>query len=85
MTKKNDELSFEKSIKRLEDILEKMNSGNISLDDSLKLFEEANHLINSCGKRLESAEKKVETLIKNREGELILDEEGNPEAEDYEE
>ncbi len=84
MTKKPDEISFEKSIGRLEDILEKMNSESISLDDSLKLFEEANRLIASCGKRLSSAEKKVESLIKNRQGDLVLDEEGNPEVEDYE-
>lgn len=85
MTKKPDELNFEKSLKRLEDILEKMNSGNVSLDDSLKLFEEASELITSCNKRLSSAEKKVETLIKNRQGELALDEEGRPKVQDYDE
>ncbi|MCB1149288.1 MAG: exodeoxyribonuclease VII small subunit [Chlamydiia bacterium] len=70
--------SFEESIERLEEILEKMNSEDVSLDDSIALFEEADGLIKTCNKRLESAEKKVEKLIKNREGEVELDDEGNP-------
>lgn len=72
------ELSFEESIKRLEEILEKMNSGTVSLDDSLKLFEEGDTLIAGCEKRLQAAEKKVQRLIKTRSGEIATDEHGNP-------
>jgi exodeoxyribonuclease VII small subunit len=72
------ELSFEDSIKRLEEILEKMNAGSVSLDESLKLFEEGDTLIAGCEKRLQTAEKKVEKLLKSRQGELLTDEEGNP-------
>ncbi|NGX58366.1 MAG: Exodeoxyribonuclease 7 small subunit [Chlamydiae bacterium] len=81
MTKKFNEMGFEEAVKRLEKILEKMNSGNISLDDSLKMFEEANALITSCNKRLASAEQKVEKLIKSRQGDLALDSSGNPQTE----
>jgi len=77
------EQGFEKTFERLEEILERMNSGELSLDDSLKLYEEADKLIRNCNKRLSSAEKRIETLIKNRERELQLDKEGNPETEDY--
>jgi exodeoxyribonuclease VII small subunit len=70
--------SFEQAHARLEQILEKMNSGSVSLDDSLKLYEEADQLIASCGKRLQEAEKRVETLIKNRNGELALNEQEKP-------
>jgi exodeoxyribonuclease VII small subunit len=64
------EPSFEKTFIRLEEILEKMNSGNLSLDESLTFFEEADKLIASCNKKLNDAERKIETLIKNRNGEL---------------
>lgn len=81
MTKKTPEPTFEDAVKRLEEILEKMNSGDLPLDDSLKLFEEANTLVTSCQKRLTAAEQKVEKLIKSRQGELSLDAEGNPQTE----
>lgn len=64
------EVSFEEAFARLEEIVEKMNAGTVSLDDSLKLFEEADRLILSCNKRLNDAERRIEMLIKNRNGEL---------------
>ncbi len=81
MTKK--EANFEKNFLRLEEILEKMNSGEVGLDDSLKLYEEANQLIIDCGKRLNDAEQKIEVLIKNRNGELALDENEKPQSEPF--
>jgi exodeoxyribonuclease VII small subunit len=80
----NSEISFEISFARLEEILEKMNSNTISLDESLKLYEEADSLINLCGKRLNDAERKIEILIKNRNtGELILGSDQKPSSEDF--
>jgi exodeoxyribonuclease VII small subunit len=76
-------LSFETAYARLEEILEKMNSGKASLEDSLKLYEEADHLINWCGKRLAEAEKKIEILVKNRDGNLLLDEQGKPQTQPF--
>lgn len=61
-----EETSFEKAFERLEEILQKMNEGKISLDTSLKLFEEADFLISNCSLKLAQAEQKIETLIKNR-------------------
>lgn len=72
--------TFETAFKRLEEILEKMNSNTISLDDSLKLYEEADSLIAICNKRLNDAERKIETLVKNRQGELIMGSDGKPET-----
>ena len=72
------EINFEKSFGRLEEILEKINSGKSSLDDSLKLYEEADKLIGLCSSRLKEAEEKVETLIKSRNGEVALDENETP-------
>jgi exodeoxyribonuclease VII small subunit len=71
-------MKFEEAYSRLEEILEKMNSGKISLDDSLKFYEEADKLIVTCQKKLTEAEKKIETMIKNRNGEVVLDETGAP-------
>lgn len=72
MTKENKTLDFEQAFARLEEILEKMNSGNLPLNDSLKLYEEADLLINNCAGRLQAAEQKIETLVKNRGGEIAL-------------
>ncbi len=58
-------MKFEKAFSRLEEILEKMNSGNVPLDDSLKLYEEADTLIKSCTKQLSDAEEKIETLMQD--------------------
>lgn len=75
--------TFESAFERLEQILAKMNSGKTPLDESLKLFEEADKLIRFCSARLNSAEKKVEMLIKNRNGEIALDEMGKPAVQSY--
>ena len=74
----NRELSFEDAYKRLEEIVEKMNTEAVSLDHSLKLYEEADGLIQKCNKKLLDAEQKIEVLSKNRSGELMLDENGRP-------
>jgi exodeoxyribonuclease VII small subunit len=76
-------LSFEAAFARLEEILEKLNTGTISLDDSLKLYEEADQLIVTCNKRLNDAERKIEILVKNRNGELVLGNDEKPLTQDY--
>lgn len=81
--KQSEELTFETSFTRLEQILEKMNSGNVSLDESLKLYEEADKLINQCSKRLNDAERKIEILIKNRNGDLTLSPDGKPVTQEF--
>ncbi len=72
------EHSFEQAYARLEQILERMNSGKVPLEEALHLYEEADKLIRSCNERLNNAEKKVEVLMKNRQGDLSLDEQGQP-------
>jgi len=65
-------LPFEQAFERLEQILEKMNSGKTPLEESLKLFEEAEGLIRSCNARLTTSEQKIEALIKQR-GQVVLE------------
>ena len=75
--------AFETAFIRLEEILEKMNSGTISLDESLKLYEEADQLITICNKRLNEAERRIEILVKNRNGDLTLGNDETPITQDY--
>lgn len=77
------EQTFENAFARLEEILERMNSGTISLDESLKLYEEADSLITLCNKRLTDAERKIEVLIKNRAGELAIGSDQKPIVQDF--
>lgn len=75
--------SFEAAFNRLEKILEQMNSGAISLDESLKLYEEADKLIAICSKRLNEAERRIEVLVKNRNGELAFTTDEKPITQEY--
>ena len=72
------ELSFEQALARLEQIVAAMEKGDVSLDDSMKLFEEGTALIRRCGTMLDAAEQKVVRLRKGPDGapeELPFDEE----------
>lgn len=75
--------TFESAFVRLEEILNRLNTGTISLDESLKLYEEADRLITFCNQQLVNAEKKIEVLIKNRNGELALGSDENPITKEY--
>jgi exodeoxyribonuclease VII small subunit len=62
------EKKFEDAMKRLEDIVQDLEGGALSLDDSLKTFEEGMKLVGFCSKKLEEAEQKVTLLVKESEG-----------------
>ena len=62
--------SFEAALKRLEEIVSEMESGELSLDAMLKKFEEGMTLAQYCSRKLEEAEKKIEVLIKKEDGSL---------------
>ena len=64
MTKK-DTVNFETSLKKLEKIIEKLEDGEISLEDSVKSFEEGIGLVKECQKQLSQAELKVKKLLDN--------------------
>lgn len=58
-----EELNFEQSMKKLEEIANELESENIDLDTSVKKFEEGMKLSARCSKMLEEAEKKITILI----------------------
>lgn len=61
---------FESALKRLEEIVRKLEGGELSLDSALELFEEGIRLSRFCHSRLEQAERRVEILLKGKTGPL---------------
>jgi exodeoxyribonuclease VII small subunit len=61
---------FEQSLARLEEIVRKLESANLPLDDAMKFFEEGMQLSRDCQKQLEQAEARVEILLKKAGGEM---------------
>ena len=82
------EMKFEEGLKRLEKIVEELENGSLSLDESLEKYEEGIRLSKACSKKLEVARKKVEILLKSEDGsaeikafdERIAEEETKPDA-----
>ena len=59
------EFNYEKSLKRLEEIVAIIEEGDQSLEKTLELFSEGTALLNSCSKYLDSAEQKITRLLAN--------------------
>lgn len=57
-------MQFEKALEKLEDIVAKLEEGNLTLDESMKAYEEGVKLAKVCHRRLNEVEKKVEVLVK---------------------
>ena len=68
MAKKKTE-HFEDALKNLEKIVEKLERGELPLEDALDSFTEGIRLVQLCNKKLEEAESKVEMLLKDQQGE----------------
>lgn len=65
MEKKNEpgEMSFESSLEELESLVEKLEKGQLTLDESLGIFERGMKLARVCNQKLSKAERKIEVLI----------------------
>lgn len=80
-------IKFEKALQRLETIVTELEQGELSLDDSLRIFEEGVKLSKTCLKMLDEAERKIEILVKDKDGRKRLqafsvgDEDDSPEIE----
>ncbi len=62
------DLSFEQAIGRLETIVDRLEGGELSLEDSLQAFEEGVGLSRRCAEQLDAAESRVEQLVGDNEG-----------------
>jgi exodeoxyribonuclease VII small subunit len=65
---------FESSLKKLEDAVARLESGELSLDDSLKVFEDGVRHASICSRKLNEAQKKVELLLKRKDGSFYKEE-----------
>lgn len=66
------EVKFEDALKKLEKIVEDLESGDLSLDEALKKYQDGVELSRLCAQRLDNAKKKVEVLTKNKKGNFEL-------------
>ena len=69
---------FEDALKQLEDIVARLEKGEPSLEDSLRLYEQGIGLARLCHAKLEEAEGRIEVLIKDARGEVAVDAKGKP-------
>ena len=69
MAEKKNTINFEKAIKDLEKVVEELESGDLSLEQSLKTFEKGINLTRQCQEELKKAELKVQKLVEE-DGEL---------------
>jgi exodeoxyribonuclease VII small subunit len=81
--KEQGDKNFETALEDLEQVVEQLESGDLALEDSLAAFETGVGLAKFCNQKLNDVEKKVELLIKDKEGKLQLKAFGDlPEDED---
>ncbi len=67
-------VAFEDVLKTLESIVEKLESGQVPLDETIRSFEEGMKLAEQCHRQLNQAETKLKRLVRNRKGELETEE-----------
>jgi len=70
MEKVKEKLSFEETMKELEDIVQELEKGELNLEESMKKFEKGMALSKDCSKFLEEAEKKITILTKDKDGKI---------------
>jgi exodeoxyribonuclease VII small subunit len=68
MAKKGEEKSFEELMEELENITTKLEKEQISLDESVKIFEEGMNISKECNKKLEEAERRITMLVETKDG-----------------
>lgn len=66
--------TFEESLDQLEAIVKKLEDGDMPLEESLELFEKGIKLSRDCRERLTKAERRIEVLMKDANGEIGLEE-----------
>ncbi len=76
--KKTEETTFEQALAALEGVVERLEKGELPLEESLKLYEEGIRLSRLCHGKLEEAEGKIEMLLKDAGGNSVPDAKGRP-------
>jgi exodeoxyribonuclease VII small subunit len=73
-----DNPTFEAALQKLDEIVQKLEKGELPLEQSLVLYEEGVRLSRLCHAKLEEAEGKIELLLKDAKGDLVVDASGRP-------
>ncbi|MBA3017467.1 MAG: exodeoxyribonuclease VII small subunit [Proteobacteria bacterium] len=63
-------ISFEKSLKQLEQIVQELESGNLPLEKAMQKFEEGVKLSKFCSEKLDETEKKISVLLRDNKGDI---------------
>ena len=75
---------FEAALQRLEQIVQQLEKGDLPLEQSLVLYEEGIRLSRLCHAKLEEAEGRIETLMKDARGDLVIDKSGKAQTKPFE-
>lgn len=71
MEKNKENMTFEQSLGRLEEIVRMLETGSAPLDKSLELFEEGVSLVKNCNSQLDNVEQRIKILSRNEEGAVV--------------
>ena len=69
----SENMKFEEALAKLEEAVENLESGDLPLEKSLKMYEEGVRLVRLCQKKLEQAKKKIEILVKTKNGKVKIE------------
>lgn len=75
--------SFEAALKQLEEVVQRLEKGELPLEESLRLYEQGIRLSRLCHAKLEEAEGRIEQLMKDARGEPVPDKDGAPRTTPY--
>lgn len=78
MTKTETAPTFESALKDLEDVVQRLEKGELSLEDSLALYQRGIELSRTCHAKLEEAEGKIALLLKDAKGDVLRGPDGRP-------
>ena len=68
--KEKDNVKFEQAVAELEEVVGKLEKGELTLDESIEFFQKGVELSKYCSKRLDEAERKITLLIEKENGEI---------------
>ena len=75
--------SFEAALKQLEEVVQRLEKGELPLEESLQLYEQGLRLTRLCHVKLEEAEGRIELLVKDARGDVALDRNGQPKTKPF--
>lgn len=79
MSDPQDERTFEEGLRELEEIVAKLEGGDLPLEESMELFERGIKLVRFCSSQLEQAEGRIQKLLEAEDGSPRLEDEGEEE------